>query len=736
MKILLFLLLLPYSLFAEPIQRQVIAFWDSQVDKIPDDSIIHRTLEMPLNYLGMDVVYYDINKSLPVLSKNDGVRGILVSFQVATKMKEPEQFIEWASDAIELGKKVVLIQNVGFLENSKGDFTEGDVQNKLYEKLGFTNSEQWIDYPFDYRVISKDNELIPFEKHYPERLPGFYLTHVISGKAKSYLKVGIPGKPESEADLVILSPHGGYIAIDFGNNFDPLVFASSPRSLGWYVNPFRFFELAFGLTDLPVPDTTTLAGRRIFIATLHGDDWNGNTILEEYKGKDTYNSEVLLEKVIKPNPDIPIAVGFVAADFDPKWASKSRSQKTLRDYLSLNQVEASSHTYSHPFYWDFFRTGGPEKEIDYLHLYPYGSWQNSFLSWFRSKWKQTFHSAEFTKDRLKWGYAKPRAYANEPFNLEKEISGALNYLNEFAPANNKVKLLLWSGDSRPWDVPVQLTQEAGMKNFGGGFVRLDSEYPSVLFIYPTARKPGGIIQLYATSNADNGYTYGWKDQFYGYEFLPETLKNTDSPRRLKPINLYYHSYSGEFASSVNAILSNIAFIRTQNPIAMRVARYIDIGLGFYSVQIDQLSNNSWKIRDRKGLGTIRFDTPRNRVVDFENSKGVIGYREHQGSLYVYLDAAVEEPILTLKESNTEIVPYLIDSNWEVWELNRNANVLNYKTKGWGNLSMQWKMPKKGTYQVSVPSQPVKNFTTSDESILTVALELPYNVQTEMSIKQQ
>jgi polysaccharide biosynthesis protein PelA len=727
----LFLCFVPcFSLQAEPVKRRILAFWDSKTDIIVEDSPIHRILEMPLNYLGLDVIYHDIQKPLPTLSQQDEIRGILICFIFSAKMQDPEKFIDWLLTAVDLGKKVVLMKNMGFSTNLKGEYTPLDLQNRLFEKLGFTNTEEWVDYPYDYQVLTASPELLPFELNIPKPVPAFYRTRVIDKAAQSYLKVGIPGKPESEADVVIIGPQGAYVSNEYDNLYD---YSLGTRALGWYINPFEFFTKAFDIAGLPVPDTTTLAGRRIFFSTIHGDDWNSETLIEEYHGKEIFSSEVILERVIKPNPDIPVAVALVAADFDPEWVAKKKSPETARGYFNLPQVEAASHTYSHPFYWDFFRTGASEKEREFLPFYPKGAWERSYLSWFRAKMYQIYSPKAFAK-RLKWGYALPRAYANEKFNVNKEISGSIDYLNQFAPPKNKIKLLIWSGDSRPWDIPVELCVKAGVNNFGGGNVRFDAEYPSVLFVSSLARKPGGIIQLYAAANAENSYTNSWKDTFYGFQYLPETLKNTNSPRRLKPLLLYYHAFSGEFAASLNAVLSNLAFIRTQSPIAIRVARYCDIGSGFFTAKIEPLGENAWKIQDRQGLQTFRFDKAKDSSIDLSASKGVIGYRDHEDSLFVYLDASVDQPEIVLSKIKNENISFLIDSNWEIWDLQRTADGVDFKTSGWGKLSMRWKMPRSGTYAATTSSKSEANFETSPEGILEISLDLPYNTQTQLGLK--
>ena len=678
----IFFSLLPILGFCS-VARHVIAFWDSKVDQFLENCLVHTTLEMPLNYLGLDVEYFDIQKPLPHLENRNDVLGVIICFQEGTIAPNPKALIEWSIDAIEQGKKIVIMRNSGFFTKMGSD---GDLQNRLYERLGVVHTQQWVDFPFDYQMIISDPELMPFERNLPKPFLGFYITKAYAPSAKVYLKAIHQGIDDS--DLIVLSPNGAVIAENFANNYDKIAFTTNPRSLGWYLNPFVLFERVFDLPHFPIPDTTTLAGNRIFYSLCHGDNWNGYTALEKNRGKEIYCADEVLKQVIVPNPDIPVSVAVVGATVDPTWEARKRSQEIAREYFHLPQVQAASHTYSHPFEWNFFASYKPEKEIQYLKYYPYGTWQNSYLSWLNASHKSERDVVE--GESLLTGFVIPRAYANEPFDLKKEIVGSVDYLNQFAPPDNQIKILLWSGNGLPWDQPLALCYQNGISNLGGGFVRFDPEYPSVLFVYPLGRKPGGYIQPYASMNAENSYTDEWKDRFYGFQYLPATIRNTESPRRLKPIALYYHSYTGEYGASLQAVKKNIAWIKKQSLIAIDVQRYCEIVKGFYSAQIEQ-DGSLWKISNRKGLQTFRLDKT-GKKVDLSQSVGVIGYKEYQGSLYVYLDAAVEEPIIAISESVLNDLPYLIDSSWEIWDLQRNAAIVQFKTKGWGKLSMRWQTP--------------------------------------------
>ncbi|MDE3056034.1 MAG: hypothetical protein KGI80_05030 [Verrucomicrobiota bacterium] len=663
--------------------RKVIAFWNGKTHQTPDFSFVHRCLEMPLNYLGFDIHYHDIQLPLPPLSKEDGVAGVILAFFDVERC-DPVALIDWAICAIALGKKVVILRDGGFLVDSNDTYVPIDEQNRLYERLGFTCSDNWVGYPLDYQVICADPELVPFEREYPDPLPGFFSSWALEGGADSFLRVGIPGKPESEVDLILIGPHGAYVAAFFENNYDLKLADEDPRGVGWYLNPFLFFEKVFEVeAPHPIPDTTTMAGRRIFYSTCDGDDWDGKTAIEGMKRASC--AEVILDRIIRPHPEIPVSVGIIAAVLDPAWVGSARSREIARQTLLLPQVEAASHSYSHPFDWGFFQQGGIEKEKKYLYLYPHGSWQKSYLNLFRPKEKLYGYG----EGELSLGYAIPRAYANQPFNLDLEISGAAHYIDRFAPADNQVHLLLWPGNGRPWEKPLELCYEAGLKNLGGGFVRMDPEYPSYLFVYPLGRRAGKWIQPYSSMNAENSYTAEWSGRFYGFQYLPATIQNTESPRRIKPIHLYYHSYSGEYAASINAILKNIGYIQSLPIIPVRASRFFEVAQGFYSSKIVSLCDGGWKIMERRGLQTLRFDHAKGLQIDFARSHGVIGQKEHGDSSYVYLDAAVEEPLIYLGESGKEVAPFLIESSWEVWNVVYRGSQLSFKARGWGPLFMEW-----------------------------------------------
>ena len=65
---------------------------------------------------------------------------------------------------------------------------------------------------------------------------------------------------------------------------------------------------AFATDDLPKPDTTTLAGRRIYYSHIDGDGWRNVSLADEYAGHQVISARVILEEAIRPFPDLPVTV--------------------------------------------------------------------------------------------------------------------------------------------------------------------------------------------------------------------------------------------------------------------------------------------------------------------------------------------------------------------------------------------------------------------------------------------
>jgi hypothetical protein len=692
-------------------------------------------MEMPLNHLGLKVVHWDIRKGVPDLAHYPDLRGVIVH-PAGVEGLVPEALYTGISAAMDRGLRVVFF-------DAGGD--DRPVYIGILRKMSIVDERSWVGTTYKTRITDLDARMIGFERPLPKLLPSYPLMRVLPGGAVSHLQV-LDGSatPARQADLVVTSAQGGFIADGYGLFYEEVVREvvrdGEKRKvflerLQWHINPFLFFKYAFATDDLPKPDVTTLAGRRMFYSHIDGDGWNNLSEVEAHRGEHLTSPEVLLKEVIQKYPDIPVTIGVIAGDIDRSCYGVARSEQVLHKLLAQPNVELASHTYTHPFNWDFFHHYTPAKEEAFLDRYPdkpigamslvrllgLDGWENWFS---HTKIAGDVRlSGEELRDysELKSGHDIPRAYACMDFDTHKEVAGSIEFLNALAPKGKRVTLLQWSGDTRPFEEAVRLTRELGVENINGGDARLDPEYPSYAWLSPIGRQVGAERQIYSSNSNENTYTNLWTDRFYGFKHLLHTIENTESPMRVKPINVYFHMYSGDKVASLNAVRANLDYAQGREIIPVHTSAYAKMARGFYTTELVPVGHQRWKIQKRGALQVVRFDDATGKSVDFNQSSGVVGQRVHQGSLYVYLDSARPVPVIGLTDLATSAdavlppIPYLRQSSWQVSHLARKRDSVQFQVEGFGAGMMQWQMAERGDY---VATLKVKSGKTERLSVST------------------
>ncbi len=704
------------------IPRTVIALYNPKMLNDISDSAIHQFAEMPLNHLGYRVWFYDINEVLPDLTGRPDIHGVVTWFPGGMTIPDPVGYLKWASKIIDDGKKFVILGNPGFYDNDGS--VPPDLRNVFWSKLGLYDQVVFVSATYDVSLIKLDSTMVDFERSYGGILPGFHTLKGASTDTKVHLAARTGNDPGTDSILVATHPSGGYVAEEYEVYWDNI----SDSNREWYINPFLFFKLAFGDNKGPIPDTTTLVGRRIFYHHIDGDGWISRTNIAEYRKDRALCAEVIYRDVLKAFPDLPCTVAPIAADLDDAWVGTAESRRWAKEILALPNVEAGCHTYSHPFQWGFFADYTMEKEEPFLYLYPFGSWSGTSL-WVRLKHyaelflKKQDLTPSYDGSTLDQGYDLPRAYANKPFNLHREVYGAIDEINKLAPPDKHVVVYQWSGDCLPFEAAVADTRSGGLLNLNGGNTRFDSESRSYGWVRPIGRQVVGQRQIYASNSNENIYTDNWTSHFYNFNLLPQTFQNTNTPVRVKPMNLYYHMFSGERRPALEALLQNIAYIRDQEIVPIKMSAFAAMGDGFYQVEIYNIGKDQYRVSNRGAIATVRFDNAIFGSVDFARSQGVLGQRHFQGSLYVALDPSVNEPIVALQDcprcdvAPFATIPYLVESRWEIWDAHADESpAVTFMAKGYGQGRMTWHVPKPGTYVVTITSKTIAPITKRIDAI--------------------
>ncbi|MFO7541403.1 MAG: endo alpha-1,4 polygalactosaminidase [Thiobacillus sp.] len=388
-------------------------------------------------------------------------------------------------------------------------------------------------------------------------------------------------------DAVAITSWGGYALSPF--DVEHLPDSSQAR---WVIDPIIFFKRALRLPDMPVPDVTTENGRRLLITHIDGD---GFASRGEFPGS-PWAAEVLYKEVLKRYP-IPTTVSVIEGEISrqglyPQFSSQL--EPIARRMFALPHVEAASHSYSHPFKWQKLAAGVDAEEArDYSLGVP--------------------------------GYT---------FDDAREIDGSIRYVESLLPAGKQCKVFLWTGDCNPTSDTLARASRPGLLNMNGGDTLMSRTNPSLTAAAPLGLRRGELFQVYAPNQNENLYTNLWTGPYYGYERVIETFELTDKPLRIKPINIYYHTYSTSKHASLKALKAVYDWALKQPVLPIFASDYIRKVHDFNQLVVAR-EGAGWRIAGGDQVRTLRIPVTMG-YPDLPRSRGVLGWRDEGTVRYIHL----------------------------------------------------------------------------------------------------
>ncbi|MCB1742585.1 MAG: hypothetical protein KDK91_19575, partial [Gammaproteobacteria bacterium] len=245
-----------------PLKRTILALYDSASARRPHQTAVHEYAELPLNHLGLRLTFVDVRAPLPTLREDDDVRGALVWFDGASR-ERPGQIIDWLDRLLDLGRKLVV---VGEIAGGAGNPQEV----RLLTRLGVRLTPDYVAVPLNARAEVLDSDLLEFEHRLLSPLPPYPIARAIPPLGRAALQVARPGQPQSVPDPLVSSAAGAWVA----DGYSHYVHYESRKKREWrrwYLNPFELFGRAYATAGMPILDTTTLAGRRMYYSHIDGD---------------------------------------------------------------------------------------------------------------------------------------------------------------------------------------------------------------------------------------------------------------------------------------------------------------------------------------------------------------------------------------------------------------------------------------------------------------------------------
>jgi hypothetical protein len=635
---------------------------------------VHGWAQMPLNWLGLMVEYHDVARGLPDDAAMGRYRGVVTWYQT-DDMDDPLGYLAWLGRQMRAGRRVVILGALGALRDRR-TLASPDLEQitRALAPSGLEFHGRWTVNQRVIELVFKDPAMMEFERRFPPGLPNYQ--HVVARRPDSRVHLVLRRRdiPRSESHMVVTGPWGG-LALDDYVRFQ----APAPYGTQWWINPFAFFEAALGVADWPRPDVTTLNGRRVFYSHIDGD---GMRNLSEVR-PGTPSGQIILEEVLARYP-LPITVSVVAAEVDPGLLGTPATRDLARAMLALPNVEAASHSFTHPLDW--------------------------------VKRTRSFNLPQV------------------PYSVETEVAGSIQHIEaHLLPPGKRVRTFQWSGSTRVTEEALAVLARLGVPNINGGDPMLDRQWPSYTRVAPLMRQVGAHWQNYTSASNENLYTNLWQGPYYGFRHVVETFRNTGSPRRVSPVNVYYHFYSGERVASLAALRYVYDWVLRQPLAPVFTSQYLASVEGFRTARIARVPGG-WRVWDHGGLRTLRFDGGA-AAVDMARSRGVLGWHREQDSLYVHL-AGPGEAVVALAAPAPEGV-YLASASHTVTEWRRAGEAAAFVLSGVGakSVALGGLVPRRAvTVEVREPGGGARTLEARASAEGQVALDLGAAPRIEVRVR--
>lgn len=619
----------------EVVPRRVLVLYSGEEAPALTYTNPHRYLQMPLNHMGYVVDYVDVRQPLPKQVLADRYAGVVMwlsGFAPASRHKDISQ---WLQQRIQQGMPIAIIGDWGMAHDRA-------LGRALGLRLPTATAQGALRWGQRDPMVGLEKSPAPITAQTDGLVQ---LTPDMARSSRLLLEI-LDAKDHSFV-MGATTPWGGFI-------LDPNVIYEVPgaESARWVIDPFAFLQKSLRLKNIPVPDTTTENGRRLLLVHIDGDGFHS---LAEFPGSPPA-SQVLLNQVFEKYR-IPQTMSIVESEVAPDGLAPQlspRLEEIARRMFKLPHIDVASHTYSHPFLWDT--------------TIKHGVFQNQE------------------------GAAHALSIPGYTMNLEREIVGSSRYINErLAPKDKPVTILQWSGDTTPNAQALDITARAGLLNINGGDTSINHANPSMTAIGPLGVRKNGYLQVYAPITNENIYTNLWTGPFYGFERAIETFEMTNTPRRIKPVGIYYHTYSASKPASLRALqkVYDWALAQTLHPV--RVSDFITKVQDFFDYSLAQETKagvTGWRLRGNGHLRSVRLPSQLG-LPDMAASQAVVGWHPSSEGAYVHLGGSsawlmTHTTVPPPSDGPSSALPYLYAANAKLseWQSSHHGQRLHFALKGY------------------------------------------------------
>jgi hypothetical protein len=552
----------------EPMPRKVLILYNSTQPE--EYSTPFANGVMPLEYLGYIPEFRRLAQGMPPAPVPGEYAGV-VFWSDGEPVDDVAALSDWIRAAKAQGIPILLL----------GDF-QSDLDAKAFQALGMAAPNS-----VDTTSVRLLHAAAPmnFEMPITPNPRDFLATQAPEG-SKIWLQ--LQDSSGAREDAAAITPWGGYA-------LSPYLLTTLPnKDTRWLIDPFTLYRQAFRLPDMPVPDTTTESGRRLFMAHADGDGFVSRADFPPYHIAGQVYMDRILKKYQLPFTGSIIVGDLLLGDRGLYPALAPLGTQVAREVFRLPYVEIGSHMWSHPFNWPAIEAG---KDFPGINLPVPG-------------------------------------YKFSPY---MEAVGAAKWIDKhLAPPGKQVVIDQWSGDCEPDAQVVGLAYQAGLENINGGASYISKKDPSITAVPPIGIFRGKWLQVFAPDANEDYFTNQWHGPYWGLINVIQTFEMTNKPHRLKPIDIYTHWYSATKLASLSALEKVYDWVLTQSITPIYVADYAKVANNFFTIHIARQGDGFW-IGGAQALQELRMPKTLG-YPDLRKSQGIAGYdATPNGRWYVHMD---------------------------------------------------------------------------------------------------
>lgn len=573
-----------------PVSRKIMVLYGSAPTltlgdpKFVPDTNIARHFQAPLEWMGYELRFHNVSKGRPAELSPDEFSGVMVESDVQLTPSDEAWYVDWLLRRREAGAKLFFAGAIPFVQAKS--------RERILKGLGIAGTGNLVKGPQEVEIVRKES-LFEYEAKTRPMRRGF-LDLAAPRDAKVLLRLeGRDGRGQKISfDAAFVADWGGAL-------FDPYWrFQPYSKDTLSCVDPYKLLGMIWPSGKFPAPDVTTRQGLRLFWAHVDGDAF---ATLSTIKRNATC-AEIVRDHILKKYP-LPTTISVIEAEIrsiqdtqNPEDAP--RYEAIAREIFELPHVEAGSHAYSHPFVWSEDDIG-QQDYYDRRHLH--------------------------LKANHRFDKVDPR----------REIAGSVKYIESaLLPPGKRVEIMLWTGNCRPFAEALRVCREIGIEAMNGGFTIYSPRHPQNSAIAPRVTWWGDELQVYTANQNEFVYTDDWSGPtFGGFEQVIRSFEMLESPRRMKPVNIYYHFYSAVFPSSLKALERVYDWSMEQPLHAVTASEASRITRDAVHTRIFQTGPMRWLIHNKGHLTTLRI--PSNLgYPDLSASSNVLGFNDHEGERYL------------------------------------------------------------------------------------------------------